>query len=315
MGCHGVYLLPSVSSSTQRHANTIGPAYASEVLPTKIRGYLQIYVNLCWVIGQFVAAGVLDGLVSNTTQWAYRIPFAVQWVWPLPLFCLVLFAPESPWWLVRNGRLEDAERSLHRLSSHSTSEIRKTIAMMIHTNELENTYDTGISFWDCFKGVERRRTEISCLLMANGTFAGIAISSQSTYFFTQAGVAAADAYKLAVGQTALAFVGTALSWFTTSYFGRRSIYLYGYCVMTTIMFIIGFLSLAPDSNIGAQWGTSVLLLIWTFLYDNTSQAIAYAIVGEVSSTRLRTKTICLARNFYNVANVVVFISGPYETSW
>lgn len=27
---------------------TIGPAYASEVCPTNLRGYLTIYVNMCW---------------------------------------------------------------------------------------------------------------------------------------------------------------------------------------------------------------------------------------------------------------------------
>lgn len=38
---------------------TIGPAYASEVCPTVLRGYLTIYVNLCWAIGQLIASGVL----------------------------------------------------------------------------------------------------------------------------------------------------------------------------------------------------------------------------------------------------------------
>ncbi len=161
---------------------TLGPSYASEVLPVRIRGYMQIYVNLCWVMGQLIAAGVLDGLVNNTTQWSYRIPFAVQWVWPLPLFCIVFFAPESPWWLVRKGRLEDAEGSLKRLG-HDHTETRQTVAMMVHTNNLENEYETGSSFFDCFRGVERRRTEIACVMWANGAITGFAISSQSTYFF------------------------------------------------------------------------------------------------------------------------------------
>jgi SP family general alpha glucoside:H+ symporter-like MFS transporter len=65
---------------------TSGPSYAAEVAPLALRGYLTAYVNLCWAIGQLISAGVLKGLVNNTTQWSYRIPFAVQWVWPLPLF-------------------------------------------------------------------------------------------------------------------------------------------------------------------------------------------------------------------------------------
>ena len=36
------------------------------------------YINLCWVIGQFLSALILNALVDNPTQWGYRIPFALQ---------------------------------------------------------------------------------------------------------------------------------------------------------------------------------------------------------------------------------------------
>lgn len=51
---------------------TLTTTYASEVAPVKVRPYLTTYVNLCWVIGQLIAAGVLRGLLHGTTQWAYR---------------------------------------------------------------------------------------------------------------------------------------------------------------------------------------------------------------------------------------------------
>lgn len=60
---------------------TQGPAYAAEVCPLVLRGYLTAFVNLCWAIGQLLSAAVLKALVNNQTQWSYRIPFAVQWVW------------------------------------------------------------------------------------------------------------------------------------------------------------------------------------------------------------------------------------------
>lgn len=37
--------------------------------PVKLRPYLTTYVNLCWVIGQLIASGVLTGLLSRTDQW------------------------------------------------------------------------------------------------------------------------------------------------------------------------------------------------------------------------------------------------------
>lgn len=53
--------------------------YASEVCPVVLRSYLTTYVNLCWNIGKFVSTGVLRSQVTNESEWAYRIPFAVQW--------------------------------------------------------------------------------------------------------------------------------------------------------------------------------------------------------------------------------------------
>jgi SP family general alpha glucoside:H+ symporter-like MFS transporter len=51
---------------------TLTTAYASEVCPVALRAYLCTYVNLCWVIGQFIASGVLRAVLDRTDQWAYR---------------------------------------------------------------------------------------------------------------------------------------------------------------------------------------------------------------------------------------------------
>lgn len=76
---------------------TLTTTYAAEVCPVPLRAYLTTYVNLCWVIGQLIASGVLKGFVSGNTEWSYRIPYAIQWVWPIPIAIATFFAPESPW--------------------------------------------------------------------------------------------------------------------------------------------------------------------------------------------------------------------------
>ena len=66
----------------------LGTAYSSEICPTPLRAYLTSFTSVAWVIGQLISAGVLTGLVNYSDQWSYRIPFAVQWVWPIPLAIL-----------------------------------------------------------------------------------------------------------------------------------------------------------------------------------------------------------------------------------
>jgi SP family general alpha glucoside:H+ symporter-like MFS transporter len=56
----------------------------------------------------------------------------VQWVWPVPLFIIATLAPESPWFLVRQGRLAEAERSVSRLAKQGEqADAAKIVAMMV----------------------------------------------------------------------------------------------------------------------------------------------------------------------------------------
>lgn len=292
--------------------NTIAPSYAVEVCPVTLRGYLTTYVNLCWVIGHLIAAGVLDGLVGNQTQWGYRIPFAIQWLWPVPLFIIMCFAPDSPWWLVRKQRLADAEKALRRLCSASSNlDTKQLVAMMKYTDELEQAMNVGTSYLDCFKGTNRRRTEIACVSWAGQGIVGFAIQGYATYFFELAGFNPHDAYKLGLGSYSIAFTGTTLSWFLLAYFGRRTIYLGGLLFMGPLMWIIGFLSFGPAGSRSFLWAQAILLLVWFGGYGLTIGPVAWVIASEVSAGKMRNKTIGVARNFYYLILIVNAVVAPY----
>jgi SP family general alpha glucoside:H+ symporter-like MFS transporter len=253
-------------------------------------------------------------VLGRTDQWAYRIPFAVQWVWPLPILIGCIFAPESPWWLVRHGRTADARAALLRLTSRDdpTFNADETIAMMTHTNELEKQISSGTSYLDCFRGVDLRRTEIACVVWLAQTLCGASFMGFSTYFYEQAGLATVYAFDLSMAQYALGMCGTVLSWFMMHRAGRRTLYLYGSIALVGLLLIIGFTSIAPASNQPSRWAIGSMLLLFTFIYDFTVGPVCYSLVAEISSTRLRAKTIVLARNLYNMAGIVVNILTTYQ---
>ncbi|EGC41599.1 trehalose transporter [Histoplasma capsulatum var. duboisii H88] len=119
---------------------TLCVSYATEVCPVALRSYLTTYVNFCWGLGQLLGIGVLQAMLSRPDEWSYRIPYALQWIWPVPLALVILMAPESPWWLVRKGKTEDAKRALLRLTSLNPEtgfDADETIAMIVHTTALE----------------------------------------------------------------------------------------------------------------------------------------------------------------------------------
>lgn len=292
---------------------TVTVTYASEVCPVVLRAYLTTYVNLCWVMGQLVASGVLKGFVNRTDEWSYRIPFAIQWIWPVPIFIGVMLAPESPWWLVRQSRNNEAVQVLRRLTGTAdpTFNPDETVAMMVHTNEFEKEIAAGTSYLDCFKGVDLRRTEIVCLTWAAQNLCGAGLMGYSTYFYQQAGLATSNSFNMSLGQYGLGFFGTVLSWVLMTYFGRRTLYIGGLAILNILLFVIGFISLAGEGNTAASWATGSMLLVYTFFYDSTVGPVCYSLVSELSSTRLRSKTIVLSRNLYNLLSIVNGVIIPY----
>ncbi|KAJ9157508.1 Sugar/inositol transporter [Pleurostoma richardsiae] len=290
---------------------TMAPAYASEVCPVVLRSYLETWVVMCWGIGQFVSFGMLKAFSHEQTDyWAWRIPIAVQWAWPTIIFPLVLFAPESPWWLVRKGRIEDAEKSMTRLSTADRQGAKQAVALMIQTNDLEKAMGEEIGMMECFRGTNLWRTEIACVAWTIQQLSGFVVSGYGTYFFQQAGLKTSESFSMSVGQAGIHFVCNLIGLPVNGRYGRRSVFLWGVVGMSTAWFIIGFIALAP-ANVAQGYAESAIYLLWYCIYQITVGPGAYIIVSEASTTRLRSHTISLARNCYNIASILNSVVGPY----
>lgn len=263
-----------------------------------------------WAIGQLIAAGVLYGCLDLTGRWSYRICYAIQWIWPIPLIILLLFAPESPWYLIRNDRIDDAYKSLAKLDDNGEESHRRTVAQIMHTMKIEESMESGTSYLDLFKGTDLRRTEIVCFTFAGQILSGSTFAYGPTYFFQQAGIPTENSYQIAVGGTGIAFIGTIISWFLITRYGRRTLYLGGMIVDCLLLLLIGILASSSEAQ-GVKWGQAALCLCWLFVYSCTVGPICYAIISETSSLGLRAKSVCLSRNVYNITQIIANIIEPY----
>ncbi|KAF2093605.1 sugar transporter [Rhizodiscina lignyota] len=294
---------------------TLTTAYAAEVTPTHLRAYLTTYVNLCWVFGQLCGSGVLRAMLLRNDQWAYRIPFGLQWMWPVPLIIGISFAPESPWWLVRKNRLEDAKAALLRLTSVDKDpdfDVDKTVTLMAVTVAQEKELGTGTRYVDLFRGVDLRRTYVACACWMIQILSGSGLRSYSTYFYQQAGLATDQAFNMSIAGYALGIFGVICSWALLPKVGRRTMYLGGLvCLMTSLLIvgILGAIKQHPTSSIA--WAIGSILLIYTFFYDVSVGPVCYSLVSELPAVRLRSKTIVLARASYNALNIVSNVITPY----
>ena len=231
------------------------------------------------------------------------------------------FAPESPWYMISNNKLEEAAHILRRCSSNKTEdELKGTLAMMVHTVEIETQLDneaSQTSYLQCFKGTDRRRTEICCMTFMGQLFSGSCFAYTPTYFFQQAGIDNSVSYSIGLGGTAVAFCGTIASWFILARVGRRTIFTTGMGVLCITLLIIGIVSSASTSD-NAKWVGGAFCVFWLFIYSLTVGPVAYTIVSETSAIRVRAKTVCLARNSYALMNIVCSTLETYfmnPTEW
>lgn len=286
------------------------PAYASEVCPMALRGYMTVYINLCWAMGQFLANGVLRGMLEHDGDLSWRVPIAVQWAWPLPICIAIFFAPESPWWLVKKGRFDEALETLESLSTRTREQCQGTLAQMHHTIELEDGFQGEAGYLDCFKGTNRRRTEICMVVFAGQQLAGTSLAYTPTYFFRQAGISVENAFTIAIGSTGMAFLGTCFSWVLLAHFGRRTLYTVGMALAAASLLVVGICA-AASSTRASQWSQVSLILIWKLFYSMTVGPICYAIIAETSAIKLRPQTVVIARNTYVITQITCGILNPY----
>ncbi|KAF2274245.1 putative MFS alpha-glucoside transporter [Westerdykella ornata] len=296
---------------------TLTITYASEVCPVALRGYqVTTYVNFCWGLGQVIGIGVIKAMLSRDDEWSYRIPYALQWMWPVPLLIGIFLAPESPWWLVRKGRIDEAKKALLRLTSldrETDFDADETVAMMVHTTALEEKITAGASYLDCFRGTDLRRTEIVCAAWAIQNLSGNAFSGYSTYFLQQAGLDPSRSYDFALGQYGINMGGVIGAWFLMSLgLGRRTLYVGGLCGLCVMLLIMGFLGLVPSENRDkAALATGSIMMVWALIYQLTVGTVCYSLVAELSTRRLQIKTVVLGRNLYNVVGIICAVLSPY----
>ncbi|KAG7102998.1 General alpha-glucoside permease like protein [Verticillium longisporum] len=222
------------------------------------------------------------------------------------------FAPESPWWLVRHGRYEEAKKAVSSMITPQADvefDLDAHIEMMRVTTQFERENSAGAHYWDCFRGSNLRRTEIACVGWLTQAFAGTPFMGFGVQFMIQAGLSARHGFAMNLGQTGLGLLGCILAMWVLTRFGRRTIYLVGLGFACVDLIIIGILGIPTESS-STSWAVGALMVTMVIFYQITIGPACYTIVAEIPSTQLRIKTVAFARACYNAGGFITNVIMP-----
>lgn len=134
------------------------PLYQSETAPKWIRGVIVGAYQWAITIGLLLAAVVNNATAKRNDSGSYRIPIAVQLAWSLVLFGGMLVLPETPRYLIKKDKLEQAAKALGKIRRLPVDDpaLRTELAEIQAIHNYEMTQDSG-SYLDCFKSPVRKR--------------------------------------------------------------------------------------------------------------------------------------------------------------
>ena len=264
-------------------ASMLSPLYISEIAPAKIRGMLVTLYQLAIVFGINIIY-IVNYLIANThdqvwnVQLGWRYMLGSEGIPAILFFILLFFVPESPRWLVKENRSEEALKILNQINRPEEThrileEIKETV------NEEKG------SFLDLFKPGIRKAMFVGSVLAFFSQVTGInAIIYYAPEIFKQVGFGSESALfqTMIIGFVNMLFTLVAIR--LIDYWGRRTLLIWGLFGIVSCLLGMGMFFYFEITS-----GPLLLLFILGFIASFASSLgpIPWVLISEIFPTKTR----------------------------
>ncbi|KAH8883790.1 general substrate transporter [Thozetella sp. PMI_491] len=284
------------------------PMYMAELVPAPVRGVaISSYVAANYM-GSFSASAVSYGCsraFNDSRQ--YRIPFGLMFLFPAVSILLAWFMPESPRWLVRKGRLEDAVKALRKLNGSRVGYSPEEEASLLQQS-VEADDKTQGRWSDLRRGTNKRRTlvAIGCIILVQCTGQAF-VTKYGTIFVKGLGIM--DPILFGLIERALGFIAPVFMMLTVDRFGRRPIFFFTAAPYVICLYVIGGLGIV--GTVPALYGVIVLYVVAAISHIISFHGVCLMVAAEVPHLTLRDKTLLVSYLLSFVFEFAVSFSLPY----
>ncbi|MGZ5453117.1 MAG: sugar porter family MFS transporter [Candidatus Aminicenantales bacterium] len=281
-------------------AAVLSPLYIAEVAPARVRGAL-VSVNQLAIVTGILLAYFVNWMFAGVGPSNWRWMFGLGAVPSIFFFLLLLRVPESPRWLVKNGREDEARTVLTRADTAEAAavgirEIKDTLAL-----------EEG-SFRELFSPAFRRPLLIAIVLAIFQQITGInAILYYAPRIFEGAGFARMSA----IGQSTI--VGLVNMLFTVvaivlaDRVGRRPLLLVATGGMGVSLVLLGAAFKFPFLPASALL---FIILLYIAFFASAMGPLVWVVMAEIFPIKVRGSAMGLATLILWFADFLVTLTFP-----
>ncbi len=279
----------------------VSPIYISEVSPAKIRGTLVSLYQLAvtagfliaylanWVIdvnGNMAVAGSLWTNMWNSEMW--RGMLGSETLPALLFFFIIFFIPESPKWLIVNGKLDKAGAVLRKIYA-SKEEVNEEIE--VTRTSLKG--ETKGKWSDLLKPGILVAVIAGSAIAILGQFMGVnAVLYYGPKIFADAGFENPMFSTVLVG--VVNFVTTILAVFIIDKVGRKQLIYWGVSGMILCLLAIGtYFAWGPQLGLGNGFMLT-FFLAYVFCCAISISAIVFVLLSEMYPNSVRGRAMSIA---------------------
>lgn len=258
-------------------ASILSPMYIAEVSPAKLRGRNVAINQLTIVLGILITNLVNYGLAAKGPD-AWRWMFGFGMIPSVLFFLGVLWLPESPRWLIKAGRAEQAKKVLNKIgsSAFATNTVNDIKASL--------TGSTKMSYKAVFAKSVRPAVIVGIVLAAFQQLCGINVVFNYTSTIFESVGANLDRQlfeTVAIGFVNLIF--TLVAMWQVDKLGRRPLILAGSLGLSIIYIVLALLL----QNQAAPGIVSVFVLLAIAMYATSLAPVTWVLISEIFPNKIR----------------------------
>ncbi|WP_026767179.1 sugar porter family MFS transporter [Selenomonas ruminantium] len=293
-------------------ASALVPAYMSEMSPARLRGRLS-GINQTMIVSGMLLSYVVDFLLKDMPETiAWRLMLSLAAVPAIILFLGVLRLPESPRFLVRHGKVEEARQVLGFI--REKNEVEAELCDIQETAQEETAAAANTSLSTLLSDKYRYLVTAGVGVAAFQQFQGAnAIFYYIPLIVEQAtGQAASSQLMWPIIQGILLVLGSLVFLAIADRFKRRTLLTLGGTVMGLSFILPAVInSIVPDTDPMMIVG---FLCVYVAFYSFTWAPLTWVIVGEIFPLAIRGRASGMASSFNWIGSFLVGLLFPIMTA-